>query len=89
MIALKLMVNKWLRWLKRRICLIQKLWKEIKIIVYDLCRFDSILVPEDNEQQNQDKSSTSKYKKHITCSYGYKLVCVDDKFTKTFKSNLG
>ena len=24
-------------------------------------------------------------KKHIACSSGYKLVCVDDKFSKPFK----
>ena len=27
--------------------------------------------------------------KHVACSYGYKLVCVDDKFSKPFKSYLG
>ena len=31
----------------------------------------------------------NKYQKHIACSYGYKLVCVDDKFSKPFKSYLG
>ena len=25
----------------------------------------------------------------VACSYGYKLVCVDDKFSKPFKSYLG
>ena len=28
-------------------------------------------------------------KKHVACSYGYKLVCVDDKSSKSFKSYLG
>ena len=41
--------------------------------------FEIILVPEDNEKQNRNESSTNKYQKHVTCSYGYKLVCVDDK----------
>ena len=27
--------------------------------------------------------------KHVACSYGYKLVCVNDKFSKPFKSYLG
>ena len=40
-------------------------------------------------QQNPNKSYTNKYQKHITCSYGYQLVCVDDKFTKPFKLYLG
>ena len=44
--------------------------------------FKSILVPEDNGKQNPNES-------HVACSYGYKLVCVDDKFSKPFKSYLG
>ena len=51
--------------------------------------FESILVPEDNGQQNPNESYTNKYQKHVACSYGYKLVCVDDKFSKPFKSYLG
>ena len=31
----------------------------------------------------------NKYQKHIVDSYGYKLVCVDDKFDKPFKTYLG
>ena len=48
--------------------------------------FESILVPEDNGKQNPEESYTSKYQKRIACSYGYKLVCVDDKFSKPFKT---
>ena len=39
--------------------------------------FESILIPEDN-RKNPDKSYTNKYQKHVACSYGYELVCVDD-----------
>ena len=42
--------------------------------------FQSILVSEDNAKQNPNYSYTNKYKRHTACSYGYKLVCVDDKF---------
>ena len=31
----------------------------------------------------------NKYQKHVACIYGYKLVCVDDKFSKPFRSYLG
>ena len=48
--------------------------------------FESILVPEDNGKKNSNESYTNKYQKHVACSYGYKLVCVDDKFSKPFKS---
>ena len=46
--------------------------------------FESILVPGDNKNQNPDESYTNKYQKCYS-SYGYKLVCVDDKFSKSFQ----
>ena len=42
---------------------------------------------ENNRNQNPEESYTNKYQKHIACSYGYKLACVD-KFSKSFKTNL-
>ena len=31
--------------------------------------------------------NATRYQKHISvCSYGYKLVCVDDKFSKPLKT---
>ena len=48
--------------------------------------FEIILTPENNGKQNPNESCTNKYQKHIVFSYGYKLVCVDDKFSKPFKS---
>ena len=50
--------------------------------------FEIILVPENNKRQIPDESYTNKYQKHVVCSYGYKLVCVHDKFSKLFKSYL-
>ena len=49
---------------------------------------ESILVPEGNGKQNLEGSYANKYQKHIACSYGYQLVCVDDKFGKSFKTYL-
>ena len=46
--------------------------------------FECILVPEDNKKQNPDESYTKKYKKHVTCIYGFKLIPVDDKFSNYF-----
>ena len=48
--------------------------------------FESILVSKDHGEQNTDESYTNKYQKHIACSHGYKLECVDDKFRESFKS---
>ena len=51
--------------------------------------FESILVPEDNGKLNPEECYTNKYQKLIAYSYGYKLVCVDNKFSKFFKTYLG
>ena len=63
--------------------------KKIKSPFIIYAGFESILVPEDNEKQNPTESYTNKYQKHVACTYGYKLVCVDDKFSKLSKSYLG
>ena len=82
------MINKGLTCLKKENMLDWKLWKKNKAAIYDL-DFESILVPEDNGKQNLDDSYTNKYKKHVAYSYGYKLVCVNDKFSKNFRPYLG
>ena len=41
-----------------------------------------------NGKQNLEESYTNKYQKHIACSYDHKLVCIDDKFSKYFKTYL-
>ena len=51
--------------------------------------FESILVPEGNGKQNPNEFYTNKYQKHVACSYCYKLLCVDDRFSKPFKSYFG
>ena len=66
-----------------------KIVKKIKLLLIIYADFESILVPENNEKQNSEKSYIKKYQKHIACSYGYKLLCVDDKFRKLFKTYLG
>ena len=43
---------------------------------------------QDNVKQNLNESFTNKYQKNVACSYGYQLICVDDKFSKFFKSYL-
>ena len=43
--------------------------------------FKNILVLENNRKKNPNESYTNKYQNHIPCTYGYKLVCVDDKFS--------
>ena len=48
--------------------------------------FESFIVPKDNGKKNPLDFYTNKHQKHVACSYGYKLVFVDDKFSKPFES---
>ena len=52
----------------------------LPFMIYVDC--ESIFVPENNGKQNPDRPYMKKYQKYVACSYGYKLVCVDDKFSK-------
>ena len=65
-----------------------KKYEKTKVTIYDLCIFPKFLVPEDNGKQNPNAFYTNKYQKFLACGNGYKLVCVDDKFSKSFKSYL-
>ena len=60
--------------------------RQIKSPLIIYADFESILVPENIGKQNLDENYTNKYQKHIAFSYGYKLVRVDDKFSKPFKT---
>ena len=51
--------------------------------------FKSTLVPENNGKQNTNESYTNIYQKYVACSYGYKLICLDHKFSKPYKSYSG
>ena len=64
-------------------------WKiESPFMIY--ADFESILMQEDNGRQNPEESYMNKYQKHIAYGYGYKLVCLDYKFSgKPFKTHLG
>ena len=50
---------------------------------------ENALMPEDNEKQNPKESYTNKHQKYIACNYYNELVCVDDQFSKHFKTYLG
>ena len=56
--------------------------KKSPFMIYE--DFGSILGTGDIGKQNQNVSYTNKYQKHVACSYGYNLVCVDDKFNKFY-----
>ena len=60
--------------------------RKLKSAFMIYANFENDLVPEDNGKQDPDQSYESKHKKHLACSYGYKFICANDKFTKPFKS---
>ena len=62
--------------------------EKIKLPFLIYADFESILVLKDNGDQNLKKPYTNIYQKHITCSCRFKLVYVDDKFSKPFKTYL-
>ena len=62
--------------------------RKLKSLFMIYADFESLLVPQGNGKQNLTEFYTNKYQRHVACSYGYKLLCVDDKFRKSFKSYL-
>ena len=36
----------------------------------------------DNNIINNDNSYTRKYQEHIPCSFAYKVICIDNEFSK-------
>ena len=63
--------------------------RKIKSSCMNYADFGSIFLPGNNGKQNPKESYKSKYQKHIACSCGYKLIYVDDNFSKSFKTHLG
>ena len=66
-----------------------KIIKKIKSPFIIYADFENILVSDNNEKQYPEEPCTNKFQKHISFSHGYKLVCVDDKFSKSFNTYSG
>ena len=56
-----------------------------KVTIITYADFESILLPKENAHQNPQKLYTSILQKYIACSYRYKLVWVDDKFSNPLR----
>ena len=44
--------------------------------------FESVLKEVQSNVNDNNSSYTKKYQKHIPCSFSYKVVCIDDRFSK-------
>ena len=86
MTVLKLMANKWLECLRKVKLINLKIMRKKESSLMIDTDFERILAPENNGKQNTDVSFATKYQNCIPYSYGYKSLCVDDKFNKPFKS---
>ena len=56
--------------------------KQIPVPFKIYADFECILKTVDNDIINNDISYTRKYQDHIPCSFAYKVVCVDNKYSK-------
>ena len=66
-----------------------KIMKAIQISPFmTFADFESIIGPEDNGKQNLGEPYSNKYQKHAACSFDYKLVCINGKFSQLFKPYL-
>ena len=57
------------------------------LIIYAVFFF--LLIPEDNGKQNPKEFYTNKHQKTCSLQLCYKLVCGDNKVSKSFKSYFG
>ena len=78
------MANRKLKWLKKLKLLYLKTIQD-KTALMSYADFESNLVPQNNGNQNPDEPYINKYQNHVGCSFGYKLACVDDHFSKPVK----
>ena len=58
-------------------------FKQLAVTFKIYADFESILKGVERNDKNNITSYTEKYQDHILCSFAYKVVCIDDKFSKT------
>ena len=56
--------------------------KGLKVPFVIYADFESITQPIEQVQREQTKSYTDGYQLHVPCGFAYKVVCIDDKYTK-------
>ena len=56
--------------------------RQIPVLFKIYADFECILKSCDIDTNNDDISYTRKYQDHVPCSFAYKVVCVDNRFSK-------
>ena len=59
--------------------------RKIKSLFIIHAHFESVLVPEKRRKGELEQSYTNNIKTNLFVVYCYKLVCINDKFSKLFK----
>ena len=72
-----------------KLIIMSKKGEYVKFRNYERKIKSPFIIYADFEWKVKSRRVTNKYQKYIACSYGNKLVCVDDKFSKPFKTYLG
>ena len=57
-------------------------FKELAVPFKTYANFESVLKRIHSNDRNNNTSYTEKYQKHIPCRFAYKVVCIDDRFSK-------
>ena len=56
--------------------------RQMKVPFKIYADFESILKKSKESNDNKDSSWSVKMQDHVPCGFGYKVVCIDNKFTK-------
>ena len=59
-------------------------FKQLAVSFKIYADFESLLKGVEISDKNNNTSCTEKYQKQIPCSFAYKVVCIDNKFSKKF-----
>ena len=86
-IFMQLIIQSQFYFLKKKYTLIFKILKESKSNIQIYGDFKCILIP--STDNINFGSNTREYQDHIVCSCGYKIICVDDRYSKSYKFYFG
>ena len=68
--------------LEERVISFKNYFRQIPVPFKIYADFECILKNVDNDIINNDISYTRKYQDHVPCSFAYKIVCADNKYSK-------
>ena len=64
-------------------------FKELAVPFKIYADFEFLLKGVSGSDKNNNTSYTEKYQSHIPCSFAYKVICIDDRFSKPVALYMG